>query len=367
KFPLFHNIFIPINQANTAISKAATAGTSFVFGFLGGGPQPFTITNPSAGLILAFQVLPLVLVISALSSLLFYWRILPLIVRGLAWILQHTLGIGGALGLATAANVFVGMVEAPLFIRPYLKAMTRGELFAVMTAGMATVAGTVMLLYAKILTSVIPNAINHIVTASIISAPAALTIAAIMVPLGNTATAGNIINVNNAQSSMDAITRGTMDGLNLFLNILALLLVLVALVDLSNQIIGLLPNMYDQPITIQRILGWIMAPLMWLIGIPWAEAQTAGTLMGTKTVLNELLAYLDLSQLPTNALSTRSRLIIIYALCGFANFGSLGIMLGGMGTMVPERRTEIISLGVKSMLSGTLATCMTGAVVGLIV
>ncbi len=371
KWPPFQDFFLILNQAAIMLNQATQAGTAFVFGFLGGAPLPYAESTPGSSIILAFRILPLILVISALSSLLFYWRILPIIVYGFALGLRYTLGIGGAVGLATAANVFVGMIEAPLFIRPYLQSLSRSELFAVMAAGMATIAGTVMLLYAQMLVSVIPDALGHILTASLISAPAALTIAGIMVPADGIAATGNIDNVSTidtmqSNSSMDAITKGTLDGLNLLLNIIALLIVLVSLVSLANQIIGLLPNLANEPITLQRILGWIMAPIMWILGIPWAEAHTAGSLMGTKIVLNELLAYLELAKLPAEALSERSRLILVYALCGFANFGSLGIMLGGMGTMVPERRAEIVALGIKAIIAGTLATCMTGAVVGII-
>jgi CNT family concentrative nucleoside transporter len=303
---------------------------------------------------------------SALSALLFHWRILPWLVRGFAWALRRTLGIGGALGLGSAANVFVGMVEAPLLVRPYLERLSRAELFALMTTGMATVAGTMMALYAAVLNPVLPGAMGHILTASLISAPAAVMLALILVPPGTDVTEGQLATDQVDRSAMDAITRGTLDGLRLLANIVAMLVVLVALVHLLNQMLGLLPEVAGSAVSLQRLLGWLMAPLMWLIGIPWAEATTAGALMGTKTVLNEFLAYLDLAALPPDALSDRSRLILTYALCGFANFGSLGIMIGGLGAMAPSRRDEIVALGMKSILAGTLATCMTGAVVALI-
>jgi CNT family concentrative nucleoside transporter len=282
-------------------------------------------------------------------------------------VLRRTLGVGGPLGLGAAANVFVGMTEAPLLIRPYLNAMPRSALFALMTCGMATVAGTVMVLYASILAPVIPDALGHILTASLISAPAALMIAGVLVPpaADEADREGAKLDARYA-GAMDAITRGTLDAIPLYLNILAMLVVLVALVTLANQVLGLLPAVAGEPLTLQRFLGWIMAPLVWLIGIPWAEAQTAGALMGVKTVLNELIAYLELASLPEESLSERSRLVLIYALCGFANFGSLGIMIGGLGAMAPERRGEIVALGMKSILAGTLATLMTGAVVAIL-
>ena len=321
---------------------------------------------PGAGYILAFRALPLVLIISALSALLFYWKILPVVVRGFSRVLEKTMKLGGAEGVGVSANIFVGMVEAPLFIRPYLSQMTRSELFTLMSSGMATIAGTVMVLYASILSRAIPDIMGHILTASIISVPAAVVISKIMVPETGRPTPGNIEIPKTASSAMDAITQGTMSGVQLLINIVAMLVVLVALVHLANLILGLLPDMGGRALTLQRILGVLMAPVVWLMGVPWAEADTAGALMGTKTILNEFLAYLDLSNLPTGALGDRSKLIMTYAMCGFANPGSLGIMIGGLSTMAPERRDEIVALGLRSIIAGTLATCMTGAVVGLI-
>lgn len=366
KLPLFRKLFLGLNHLVLALERATAAGTGMVFGYLGGGPLPFEAAEPGNLFILAFRALPLVLVISALSALLFYWRILPLIVRGFAWCLTRTLGVGGAEGLGVAGNVFVGMVEAPLFIRPYLDLMTRSELFTLMTAGMATIAGTVMVLYASILGTVIPDVMGHILTASIISVPAAVTIAKIMIPETGSVTGGRLSVEEEAHNSMDAITRGTLQGVQLLINIVAMLVVLVALVHLVNILLTLLPDWKGSEITLQRIFGLITAPLVWLIGIPWPEAATAGSLLATKTILNEFVAYLDLSALPEGALSERSKLIMTYAMCGFANPGSLGIMIGGLGTMAPQRRGEIVSLGLRSIAAGTLATCMTGAVVGLI-
>lgn len=366
KLPPLRLVFEALNDAALALQGATEAGAGFVFGYLGGGPLPFEEHQPGASFILAFRALPLIIVVSALTALLTYWRIIPLIVRGFAFVLERTLNVGGAVGLATAANVFVGMVEAPLFIRPYMKALSRSELFVVMTCGMATIAGTVLLLYATILGPVLPNAVGHLLTASLISAPAAIMMAKLMVPERAEATAGVLSPEREATGAMDAITRGTQSGLQLFLNVIAMLIVLVALVYLVNAALGLLPDAWGAPLTLQRMLGWALAPLAWAMGIPWAEAATAGGLLGVKVVLNELLAYLQLSQLPADALSPRSRLIMTYALCGFANFGSLGIMIGGLATMVPERRAEIVALGPRSIVAGTLATCATGAVVGIL-
>jgi concentrative nucleoside transporter, CNT family len=364
--PIFKKIFIFLNNFVLSLEAATKAGTSFVFGYIGGGTPPFILQDPGSNFILAFQALPLVLVIGALSALLFHWKILPTVVKGFSFLLQKTMNIGGALGLGASTTIFLGMVEAPLVIKPYLKSMTRSELFSLMTVGMACIAGTVMVLYATILNNVISDPLGHILAASFIHVAAAITIARIMVPEAGAETAGNLLPQPAATSSMDAIVKGTLDGLQLLLNIIAMLVVMVALVHLANALIGLLPNVTGQPLTLQRILGFVMAPIVWLFGIPWPQAQTAGFLMGTKTVLNELLALLEMASLPTGALDDRSRLIMTYALCSFANFGSLGILIGGLGSLAPERREEVVNLGMKAIVAGTLATCMTGAVIGIL-
>ena len=368
KLPVVAHAFGVINDAVGAISSASRAGTSFVFGYLGGGALPFDLKAPGADFILAFQALPVVLVMSVLTTLLFYWRILPPIVRGMAWLLERTLGVGGAVGLSTAANIFLGMVEAPLFIRPYLAQLTRSELFLVMTGGMAGIAGTVLVLYATLLAPLIPDAAAHFVIASVLGAPAAILISLIMVPETSDVRTGGALERSRdarlldhgrhrqghrrrpraaAQYRRDADRAGGA--------------------GLSRQ-----RHSWDccpisaGRISLQRMLGYVMAPVCWLMGLPWPQAVTAGSLMGTKTVLNELIAYVDLSKLGTDALDPRSRLIMLYAMCGFANFGSLGIMIGGLGTMAPERREEINSLGLKSIVSGTLTTCLMGAIVGVL-
>jgi len=309
------------------------------------------------------------LVVSAISSVLFYWGILPAVVRILSRCLQRPLGISGRVGLGAAANVFVGMVEAPLMIREYLADMTRSELFIIMTTGMATVAGTVMVLYASILSTVIPDALGHLLTASIISAPAAILVALIMVPDERSEMKQQDsldAQPPRAFSAMDALTRGTLDGVSMLINIVAMLIVLVVLVSLVNNAIGLLPAIAGQVLSLQLLLGYLMTPVARLMGIPWNEALDAGRLLGTKLVLNELVAYLDLMNLPQGTLRSSSVLILTYALCGFANFGSLGIMLGGFSVLVPGRRDEVAGLGMKSLVAGTIATLMTGTVVGII-
>ena len=324
--------------------------------------------RPETSFILAFQALPLILVISALAKLLYHWGILQRVVAAIGWVLQRSLGVTGPVGTSAAANVFVGMVEAPLLVRPYLAAMSRGGLFATMTVGMAGVAGTVLALYATMLEPVLPGAAGHLIVASVISVPAALMLAELMVPDGaapdKAEVATDIVVDDPPHSSMDAIAQGTREGIELLVNVTAMLIVIVALVALANQLLGFVTAPLGLKLTIEQMLGWAFAPLAWLIGIPWSECVQAGSLLGVKTVLNELVAYLQLGQIPPGALSDRSRLILTYALCGFANFGSLGIMIGGMVAMVPARRAEIVSLGAKTIVSGTLATLMTAAVVG---
>ncbi len=366
KLPPLEAALSSLNDLVLVLQNATAAGTSFVFGYLGGGPLPFEEAQPGASFVLALRALPLIIVVSALTAVLTYWRILPWVVRAFAVALEKTLGVGGAVGLGTAANIFVGMVEAPLFIRPYLVTLSRSELFVIMVTGMATIAGTVLVLYATIIGPVIPNAVGNLLTASLISAPAAITIALLMIPQTTPSTAGAPVPDPGASSTMDAITRGTRSGLELFLIVVAMLLVLVALVFLVNAVLALLPQVGGQPISLERLLGTLMAPVCWLMGVPWSEALTAGSLMGIKTILNEFLAYLQLAALPEGALSHRSKLIMTYAMCGFANFGSLGILIGGLSTMVPERRDEVVQLGLRSILAGTLATCSTGAVVGIL-
>ena len=364
--PFVKGVFMGLNALVQAMDEATRAGTAFVFGYVGGAPLPFAESKPGAGFILAFQALPLVIVIAALTALLYYWKILPKVVRAFSYLLEKTMGIGGALGVGAAGTIFLGMIEAPLLVRPYLKTMTRSELFAMMTTGMSCIAGTMLMLYAAILKDVIPDSLGHILTASVIHAPAALVIAALMLPESQTPTLGHDLPASDARGAMDAITRGTWDGLQLFWNIVAMLIVFVALVKLANIFLGWLPDFLSAPVTLQRLLGLALAPVAWLIGIPWAEAQTAGALLGTKIVLNEFIAFIDMAALPADALSAKSKYILTYAMCSFANFGSLGILIAGMGTLCPERKPEIAALGLRSLYSGVTASLMTGTVVGII-
>lgn len=364
------DVLFALNRGVSAVVAATEAGTMFVFGYLGGDPAridyPFDVANPAATVVLAFRILPLILMFSVLSAVLWHYRVLPTIVKGFAFVLQRSLKVGGAVGVSAAANIFIGMVESPALIRPYIGLLTRSELFVVMSCGMATIAGTVMVLYSVILENVIPNALGHILTASVISAPAAIMLALIMVPERETSAIEKPELSVEYHSLMDAIGRGTSDGLKLMANVAAMLLVFVALIALFNSALSLLPEFAEAPITLERVFGWVFAPLCWLMGIPWQEAQVAGSLMGIKTALNELIGFLALAQLAPGTLSEHSLTIMTYAMCGFANFGSLGIMIAGLTSMCPQRAVEIAQLAPRSIISGTLATCMTGAVAGLI-
>ena len=359
-----------INSGVNAVVKATESGTLFVFGYLGGDPlnvdYPFSISEPGATLILAFRILPLILMFTVLSAILWHYRVLPAVIKGFSLVLRKSLKVSGAVGFSSAANIFIGMVESPALIRPYISVLTRSELFVVMSCGMATIAGSVMVFYSIILQGTLDDPLGHIITASVISAPAAIMIALIMVP-EQAATVSEEVELSVEYTSlMDAITKGAYDGVRLMVSVGAMLLVLVALVALLNSFFSLVPFPGEDPLTLQRLFGYMFAPLTWLMGIPWSEAQLAGALMGTKTVLNELLAFLALAELPGGSLSEKSTVIMTYALCGFANFGSLGIMIAGLTGMCPGRAIEIVELAPKSLISGTLATCMTGAIAGLL-
>jgi len=367
KFPPLRWGFEWIGKGVMALRDATIVGTSFVFGYLGGAPVPFEVMPSKAHrlFIFAFQALPMIMVVSAIAMLLFHWRILPILVKGLSWFFKKCLGIGGALGICSAAKIFLGQTEAPLLIRPYLKTMSRGELFTVMTMGMATTSGTILAIYATILGSAIPQVLTHILTASIINIPSAIIVSRLMIPHGTIDTSGEMVMPYQFSSSMDALSKGTGDGLNLFLNIIAMLVVFIALVALVNNMLSLIV-IDGESLTLQRILGLVMAPMAWLMGVPWSEASAAGSLLGIKTILNEMYAFLELAHVKEGVLSLHTRIIMLYALCGFANLSSVGILIGGLGGLVPEKRGEVINLGFKALLAGTLASCLSGTIVGLL-
>lgn len=291
----------------------------------------------------------LIPVLGALCALLYHWGILPLLVRGFVCLLRWAFGIQGPLGLGVAANVFMGMVESPLLIRPYLHTMSRADLFSLMVAGMATVAGTVLVLYVTLLAPLLENAALHLFTASVMSCPAALMLArlALPEPPGEDKSPQDLERLY--QGNLDAISTGTMEGMKLFLGVAFILVSMTALVHLGNQTLSLFPAVQGEALTLQRLLGWLFMPLAWLLGMPWEECTMAGSLLGIKVILSELVAYVEFSNLPPDTFSPRSRIILTYALCGFANLGSLGIMIAGLGTLVPERRDEVLALGGKSV------------------
>lgn len=366
KFSFVRAGFLAIGDGVMALKDATTAGTSFVFGYLGGGESPFHPKEGASSFIFAFQALPMVIVISAISMLLFHWRVLPIIVKLFSGVFQKVLSIGGALGVCAAAKIFLGQTEAPLLVRPYLGKFTRSELFTVMTAGMATTSISIMVVYAMILEKTIPDPIAHILTASIISVPAAITISRILIPQVGEDTSGHLVVPYQFSGSMEAITQGTTDGMRLYINIIAMLIVFLAVVALANAILSLFPPVGGEAMSLQLLLGYILAPLAWFLGIPWEEAVPAGALLGKKTILNEIVAFVGLAELPQGSLSLKSSLIMTYALAGFANLSSIGIQIGGIGTMVPERKQEIISLGIKALIAGTIASCMSGAIIGIL-
>jgi CNT family concentrative nucleoside transporter len=364
--PAARGVLQAMGQAVSGLGASTQDGTRFVFGFLAGGDQPYPLSNPSSLYILAFQVLPVILVVCALSALLWHWRILKWIVQGFGLLFQRTLGLRGAPALATAATIFMGQVEGPIFIRAYLSALTRSELFMLITVGMSCVAGSVMVAYATILKDVLPNAAAHVLTASIISAPAGVLLARIIIPPEPAEAREDLGPADDKiyASSVDALIKGTSDGLTVVLNVAATLVVIVALVAMADRLLGLLPAVQGQPISIERMLGLLFTPLAWSLGIPWREAGTAGSLLGIKLVLTEFSAFIQLAKTPHDLLSERSRMIMTYALCGFANIASVGINVAGYSVLAPTRRDEVIALVWKALLAGFLATCMTASVVG---
>lgn len=371
RVPLVWDVVTLANEGVAAIERATLDGSSYMFGYLGGAPLPFELKEGvDPPLIIAFQILPLVIVFSAIAALLWHWGVLRWAVNGLSFLLQKTLKVSGVVGLSGGANMFLGVVESPLAVRAYFTTMSRSELFQVMVLAMATISGAILILYATTLSQTVPDAVGHMISASLVSLPAALLIAKLMVP-SKEEEAGTEQHEDEEpglryESSIDAIIKGTMDGMQLFLAVIAVIIVVFALVSLTDQILALLPLVGDEPITLKRVFGWLFSPLMWLIGVPWDQAQAAGGLMGTKAILNEYVAYLELAALPEETFDARSLLIVTYALCGVANLASVGLLVSTIGTLCPERRAEVAGLGIKSWIAGNIATALTGAWIGLI-
>ena len=369
KVPPVASFFESLSQGVLALKSATDQGTGFVFGYLAdGAPKPFEVVNPASANIFIFSGLMLIIVVSALSAIFWHWRVLPIVIKLISSLFKKPLNVGGPVGLSATANIIFGQVEAPLLIKPYLKQMSRHELLTLMTVGMSTISGGVMVVYTTMLNDLYGTSlIGHFLTASIISVPAAIMYANIMMPSNQkTEDQSQIEESSLYKSTMDALTRGTQDGLNITLNIAALLLVLIALVTLVNFGLAALPFVGGEAITLERMAGWIFAPIAWCMGIPWAEAQLAGSLLGVKTILNEFVAYVNLAAIDASQLSEKSRLIMLYGLCGFANLSSVGILLSGIGTMIPERKDDLIAVSGKALIGATLASCFTGLVVGVI-
>ena len=369
KVPFITSMFESISHGVLALKDATDQGTGFVFGYLADGtPKPFEVTNPASANIFIFSGLMLILVVCVLAAILWHWKVLPIIIKFIAMFFKKPLNVGGPVGLSATANIIFGQVEAPLLVRPYLGQMTRHELLVLMTVGMSTISGGVMVVYTTMLTSLYgPTLIGHFLTASLISVPAAIMYANIMMPSNQKTEDQSAIEESQLyRSTMDALTRGTQDGLQIVLSVAAILVVLISLVALVNYSLEVLPMVAGEPLSLQRIAGWIFSPIAWCMGIPWAEAQLGGSLLGVKTILNEFVAYVDLAAIDASDLSERSRLIMLYALCGFANLSSVGILLSGMGAMAPERKDDLIAVSGKALIAATLASCFTGLVVGAI-
>ena len=369
KWSVITDFFEILSRGVLALTSATDSGGAFVFGYLATGAPgaPFEITNPAGTFIFAFGGLVLVIVVSAFSALLWHWRVIPIIVNALSVLFKKPLNVGGPVGLSATANVFLGQVEAPLLIRPYLANMTKHELLILMTVGMSTIAGSIMATLNLMLFDVYgASLIGHFLTASIISVPAAIMYANIMIPSEEKTEFPSNHNEKMYRSTIDAITEGTRSGLDIFLNIIALLIVVLSLVALINMSLASLPEFNDQVLSLERMAGWVFSPLAWCMGIPWQESLLAGELLGIKTMTNEFIAYIRLAEIDPSLLSERTRLIMLYALCGFANLSSVGILISGLGAMAPERKSDLIEVSGRALVAAVLASCMTGFIVGIL-
>ena len=369
KIPFIVQVFAYLSDGVTALQAATQEGAEFVFGYLSNSStSPFEASGTGNSMIFAFQILPLIIVISSLSALLWFWNILPLIIRAISKIFEKLFNIGGPIGLGATANIIMGQVEAPLLVRPYLSRMSEKELLILMTAGMSTVSGSIMIALVSMLAPQFPdiNLIQHLVSASILSIPAAIMYANIMIPSSEvTNFDGNSV-PKVYDSSMDAITRGTRDGLDICLNVGAILIAFIALVSLLNSLLGILGGWIGiADLSLQLILGYIFFPIVWLMGVPLSETLASAEMLGLKTALNEFVAYGALANIEPDTLSDRSKLITLYALCGFANFSSVGILVSGISAMAPERKNDLIKVSIKALIGATLASCMTGLVIGI--
>ncbi len=369
KIPFIVQIFAYLSDGVSSLQAATQEGAEFVFGYLSNtSVSPFESSGAGNSMIFAFQILPLIIVISSLSALLWFWNILPLIIRAISKVFEKLFNIGGPIGLAATANIIMGQVEAPLLVRPYLSKMSEKELLILMTAGMSTVSGSIMIALVSMLQPQFPdiNLIQHLVSASILSIPAAIMYANIMIPSAEVTNFDGDSVPKVYDSSMDAITRGTRDGLDICLNVGAILIAFIALVSLLNSILGIAGGWIGiSDLSLQLILGYMFFPIVWLMGVPLSETLASAELLGLKTALNEFVAYGALANVEPGVLSERSKLITLYGLCGFANFSSVGILVSGISAMAPERKNDLIKVSLKALIGATLASCMTGLVIGI--
>lgn len=359
-FPPLVQLMLSLNAVVAALEASAQHGASFIFGYLAGGATPFEITQPQHGFIIAFRVFPIILLVAALSNIALHLGILGKIIQWLALPVRKIFKISPQLALGSAASVFFGTIETPLVIKAWLKDLSRGELLALLTCTMSTIAGTVMVLYAGILGNTLPGAAGHMMVASLMSVPCAIGLSLVLSPFTSSDTNDEARIISPYSDLGDALSSGIQEGIMMILSITATLIVVFALVHLLNSLLAFIPGFTS----LQDVLAYPLRPLMWLTGIPWSETHIASNLMAQKIILNEFVAYL---QLPAAELSPRSKLIVTYALCGFANLGSLGIVVGGFSQLLPERKKEVASLAFKSLLAGNLATLMTAALISLVI
>jgi concentrative nucleoside transporter, CNT family len=365
KVPAITAGFAAATHAVDALQAASKAGSSFMFGYLGGGRAPFSMADPSAAFIFAFQALPAILLVGALSALLWHWNVLIVIVRAAAWAFGKLFGVSGPVGVSTSACVFLGMVEAPLLVKPFLPRLTRAELFIIMVDGLSVIGGSMMIVLGSLIAAKVPNAFSHLLIASLISTPMAIGMARLIIPGEASATSEPIVLTSPYRSSLEALTFGTLDAVKMVLNIAGLLIVFVGLIALINMGLAAFPHA-GAPLTLGGILGWLLTPIVWLTGAPLSDLQAVGSILGTKVAANEVVAYSDMMALPPGALSDKSLLILTYALGSFGNVGSVAILIGSLSSMAPEKVGEVVELGFKALAAAFLTTCLTATIMGLI-
>jgi CNT family concentrative nucleoside transporter len=371
KIPAVTAAFAAATHVVDALQAASRAGSSFMFGYLGGGRAPFSMTDPSAAFIFAFQALPAILLVGALSALLWHWKVLIVIVRAAAWGFGKLFGVSGPVGVSTSACVFLGMVEAPLLVKPFLPRLSRAEIFIIMVDGLSVIGGSMMIVLGSLIAAKVPNAFSHLLIASLISTPMAIGMARLIIPGDAPSEAREpIVLASPYRSSLEALTFGTLDAVKMVLNIAGLLIVFVGLIALINMGLAALSPFFglhaEAPLTLGGILGWLLTPIVWLTGAPLSDLQAAGSILGTKVAANEVVAYSDMMALPPGALSAKSLLILTYALGSFGNVGSVAILIGSLSAMAPEKVGEVVELGFKALAAAFLTTCMTATIMGLI-